>query len=192
MEALLGAARKVLVSSGFEAMTTNRVAEVAGVSIGSLYQYFPSKEALVAELMHRHVEASTAAFVGLADALVEAPLEVAVRGVIGLMIESHRRDPKLHRVLVEQIPRIGGLNQLIEIEERVQRLVRGYLEARRPELRPENLDLAAFVVVETVEALTHAAVLFRPDLLEGDALSLELSEMVVRYLRREKKRKSDG
>ena len=54
VEAILQAATQVLISSGFEKMSTTRIAERAGVSVGSFYQYFPNKRALLAALVHRH------------------------------------------------------------------------------------------------------------------------------------------
>ena len=54
VDALLEATTRVLLKEGYDRASTNRIAEVAGVSIGSLYQYFPSKEALVAAVIDRH------------------------------------------------------------------------------------------------------------------------------------------
>ena len=51
VEAILDATARVLVREGYARTSTNRVAAVAGVSIGSLYQYFPNKESLVAALV---------------------------------------------------------------------------------------------------------------------------------------------
>jgi AcrR family transcriptional regulator len=54
VDALIEATARVLVREGFDRSSTNRIAEVAGVSIGSLYQYYPGKEALVADVIDRH------------------------------------------------------------------------------------------------------------------------------------------
>src|SRR5271170_1138813 len=54
VDALVEATARILVRDGFDKASTNRIAEVAGVSVGSLYQYFPSKEALVAAVIDRH------------------------------------------------------------------------------------------------------------------------------------------
>ena len=56
VDALLEATTRVLLKEGYDRASTNRIAEVAGVSIGSLYQYFPSKEALVAAVIDRHAQ----------------------------------------------------------------------------------------------------------------------------------------
>ncbi|MCL2430307.1 MAG: TetR/AcrR family transcriptional regulator, partial [Alphaproteobacteria bacterium] len=82
VDALLEATARVLVKEGYDRASTNRIAEVAGVSIGSLYQYFPSKEALVAAVIDRHTQET----MELArDALIKVamlPIEEAVRELV--------------------------------------------------------------------------------------------------------------
>jgi hypothetical protein len=111
------------------------------------------------------------------------PLEEAARTLVEGLIAAHRVDPELHRVFVEELPRIGGLARVQRLEEETLGLVRTYLEARVPELRNKrNLDVVCFVVVRAVEALTHGAVLFRPDLLEEPRFVDEVVRLVVRYV----------
>jgi AcrR family transcriptional regulator len=78
-------------------------------SIGSLYQYFPSIEALVAAVIDGHTQGMLQM---LRDALLKVamrPIEEAARELVRGMIDAHRVNPKLHRVLVEQVPRVGRL-----------------------------------------------------------------------------------
>lgn len=181
VDALLSATARVLVRDGYDRASTNRIAEEAGVSIGSLYQYFPSKEALVAALIERHTWEMTEL---LRDALVrvlDRPIPEAASELVRLMIASHGIDPKLHKVLTEQVPRVGRLDRLFDMEAQIVQLVRAYLEAHRHEILPRDLDVASFVLVQTVEALTHAAVVRKPELL-GERLEREITALVVRYL----------
>src|SRR3954447_23097894 len=160
VDAILEAAARVLVKQGFERTTTNRVAEAAGVSIGSLYQYFPSKEALVAALVERHIETMSERLQAEMVAIADAPLAVAIKRMVALMLSAHAIEPQLHRVLNEQVPRVGRLHRVHEVEARMQRLSRAWFERRRQELRPGlELDTAAFVVVQAIEALTHGAMI---------------------------------
>jgi AcrR family transcriptional regulator len=182
VEAILLAAARILVRFGYDRASTNRIAEAAGVSVGSLYQYFPSKEALVAALVDRHVSEMSEVLAPALERLVAAPLPVAVREMVRLMLEAHAIDPELHRILVEQTPRIGRLERVVEVERRFATLARAYLEAHRGEVRRRDLDLAASIVVHAVESLTHAAVLHRPELLAGDRLVGEIVQLVVAYL----------
>jgi len=186
VDALLEATARVLTKEGYDRASTNRIAEVAGVSIGSLYQYFPSKEALVAAVVDRHTQEVSEV---TRNALVKAaarPIEVAAREFVSVAIDAHRVNPKLHGVLSEQIPRVGRLENIEANVREGYALVRGYLEAHRDEIDVVDLDLAAFVVVTAVEALTHAAVLRRPDILTDEKARQfvdDVTRLVVRYLR---------
>lgn len=183
VDAITRATARILVRDGYDHASTNRIAQAAGVSIGSLYQYFPNKEAIVAALLDRHITDMNRLLVAAAAHAVSWPLERAVRHIIEAMIDAHRVDPQLHKVFVEQLPRFGRLDRIHQIEEQGLALVRTYLELRRAEIGTGDLDMAAFVVVHAVESLTHAAVVLHPEMLESDRLIDETTAMVVRYLR---------
>jgi AcrR family transcriptional regulator len=186
VDALLEATARVLVREGYDRASTNRIAEVAGVSIGSLYQYFPSKEALVAAVIDRHTQEVSQVTRNALVKVAARPIEVAAREFVSLAIDAHRVNPKLHGVLAEQIPRVGRLENIEANVREGYALVRGYLEAHRDEIDVADLDLAAFVLVTVVEALTHAAVLRRPDILTGEKARQfvdDVTRLVVRYLR---------
>src|SRR3984885_14751900 len=112
VNALLEATARILVREGFDKASTNRIAEVAGVSVGSLYQYFPGKEALVAAVIERHQQEIMQTVRGELAEIVALPLEQGVRRLVAAAVKAHRVDPKLHRVLAEQIPRVGKLENV--------------------------------------------------------------------------------
>ncbi|MBR0775939.1 TetR family transcriptional regulator [Bradyrhizobium diazoefficiens] len=185
VDALIEATARILVRDGFEKASTNRIAEIAGVSVGSLYQYFPSKEALVAAVIDRHnreimqvVRTTLAEVAGM-------PLDKAVRRLVTVAIEAHRIDPKLHRVLAEQIPRTGQLAEVEAFNREVHALVRFYLDSRRKEMRKIDPGLAAFICVSAIEAVAHNMVLDEAEMLSErmvKALVDETTLMVVGYL----------
>ena len=186
VDALVGATTRILVNEGYDQASTNRIAEVAGVSIGSLYQYFPSKEALVAAVIDRHTQELSQVTRNALVRMAARPIEVAAREFVSVAIDAHRVDPKLHAVLTEQIPRVGRLENVEANIREGYALVRGYLEAHRDEIDVADPDLAAFVCVTVVEALTHAAVLRRPDLLAGEKgqnFVDDVTHLLARYLR---------
>ena len=123
------------------------------------------------------------------DALVKVamrPIEEAARELVRVMIDAHRVDPKLHRVLVEQVPRVGRLDNIQAIDREAYALVRAYLEAHRDELGIADADMAAFVCVTTVEALTHAAVVHRREVLSDERANAfvdEVTTLILRYLK---------
>jgi AcrR family transcriptional regulator len=185
VDALIEATARILVREGFDRASTNRIAEEAGVSIGSLYQYYPSKEALVAAVIDRHQQELMQVVRNALAEVSALPLEEGVRRLVAVAIDAHRVNPKLHRVLAEQIPRTGRLKNVEAFNRETYALFRSYLESRRVEVRAADLDLAAFVCVTSVEALTHTAVLHRPEVLSdkaAGALVEEATRLVLRYL----------
>ena len=185
VDAVLRATARILVREGYDRASTNKIALAAGVSIGSLYQYFPSKEALVAALLDRHCAEVLAVLAESAVRYAFSPVPVAVRGSIEAQLRAQRIAPALHRVLFEQVPRIGRLDHLAALDRRSAEMVKGYLDAHRDELRVRDTELAAMFVVKTVVALTHHAVLGSPEALDEARIVEEISDVVVRYLARD-------
>ena len=182
VDAILDATARVLCSTGYDRCSTNRVAAAAGVSVGSLYQYFPSKEALVAALAERHVTEMTSVVRAKLAEVADAPIPVAVRTMIGAMFEAHMVDPRLHKVLIEQVPRVGRLENLRKVESETEGLVALLLERRKADVRKSPVDAMAFVLVHVVEAVTHAAVIAEFDAARTREAAEELTHLVLRYL----------
>jgi AcrR family transcriptional regulator len=186
VEALIEATARVLIKEGYDRASTNKIAATAGVSIGSLYQYFPGKEALVAAVVERHTNELSQVVRQALLKVAARPIEVGVRELVAAAIDAHRVDPKLHRILAEEAPRTGRGENIDAVERYARGFLRDYLEAHRREIDVANLDLAAFILVTTVEALTHSAVLSRPDILADEKAGEfvdEVTGLVLRYLR---------
>jgi AcrR family transcriptional regulator len=185
VDALVEATARILVREGFDKASTNRIAEKAGVSIGSLYQYFPTKEALVAAVIDRHNADLMQIVRGALAEIAALPVKEAVRRLVAVALDAHRVDPGLHRVLAEQIPRTGRLEKVATFNREYYALFRAYLEDHRDELRISDLELAAYVCITSIEALTHTAVLHRSEMLSDDGarrLVDEATRLIVRYL----------
>jgi AcrR family transcriptional regulator len=182
VEAILQATTYILTKRGVDGLTTNAVAERAGVNIATLYQYFPNKEALVAELGRRHVVQTRAA----ALAVLEEParghgIAAAVRAAIDALIASHRVDPTLHRILTQQALRNGAKRLATESDAPLHELGRRWLESAGG--RFERPELTLWLAATAAHSVLHAALLERPELLDDPAFSEELSRLIARYLR---------
>ncbi|MGH8060666.1 MAG: TetR/AcrR family transcriptional regulator [Pseudoxanthomonas sp.] len=186
VDALVEATARILVREGFDKASTNRIAEVAGVSVGSLYQYFPGKEALVVAVIDRHNQEIMQVVRRALAEIASQPVEKGVRRLVAAAIEAHRIDPRLHRVLAEQIPRTGRLENVEAFNRETYVLFRAWLEGHGDEIRMADLELAAFVCGTSIEALTHNAVLHRPEMLTEETVAMlidETTRLVVGYLR---------
>ena len=182
VEAILDAVLRILRREGNRGVTTNRIAEVAGVSIGSVYQYFPDKRAIFAALHERHIEQI--------DRMVErtlvehaaSPLTELMTALIEGMLEAHRADPELYEMMAAEVPhRAGGTR---DFSVRLHGAFRLALAARARELKKgRDLDRMAFVVGNLVDALSHAALLRRPAGMPLAHAKAEAVRAVLAYLR---------
>jgi AcrR family transcriptional regulator len=181
VEAVLDAVVRILKREGFEAVTTNRVAEVAGVSIGSVYQYFPDKRAIFAALHERHIQEI--------DRLVEAklmehaasPLDTLIRAMVEAMIDAHTPDPELYELLSTEVPhRAEGTR---DFAVRLHGAFRLAIASRAHEFKTRrDLDTVVFVVTHMVDSLAHGVVLRRPAKLSFVAAKEEAVRAVLSYL----------
>ena len=182
VETILAATARILIKLGFDGLTTNAVADQAGVSIGSLYQYFPNKQALVAALIERRLDEKNANTHSELARVAQQPFPQAVRTMIRVTIENYAASPELSRVLIEQVPRVGRMARIAELHQGTLRLVAALLEARKHELAVRDPEMAAFVLVASIEAIAQRAALFQPARLSDPALIDEATAMVTRYL----------
>ena len=182
VDAILQATAQVLVRDGYQKATTNRIAERAGVSVGTLYQYFPNKDALVVALCEQHSDEMMTLLSASIAELQDATAERATRVIVRAMLQAHAVNPELHEAIISNLPKEKQFEQILAVNAQAEAMVRVFLELHRDRLATDNIDMAAFIVVNTVEALTHAAVIERPDFLGTEELVDEITRLICRYL----------
>ncbi len=182
VEAILEATTHILVEEGYDKANTNRIAERAGISIGSLYQYFPNKESLMTALMDRHAQEMAELVGAKLDRLFDSPLEIVIPEIITAVVAAHAINPRLHQVLSEEIPHSERSPQMHKANERITELLRAYLERWRDLIQPQNIDLTVFILSRTVDSLCHAAVIEHPNLVRNSQFEREVSNLLLAYL----------
>ncbi|MFD8338281.1 TetR/AcrR family transcriptional regulator [Streptomyces solisilvae] len=177
-ERILAAAADVFTEHGYAAGTTNRIAEHARISIGSLYQYFPNKDAILVELLVRHIDRGT----WTRPALTAGSLKTMVRTLGHDAMNNHRDDPQLLRIMIEEASFSQDLVDAIDRHGR-NRLaqIRDILD-RRPDVHVRDLDTAAELIAFTVETNTHKF-MADPHTVPIESFEKELADMITRYLR---------
>ena len=170
---IVEAAARVFEERGYAGANTNRIAERAGVSIGSLYQYFPNKESILAVLLEQHTQEEPHDLVGVLEHFVED------------MVELHSKNPRLQHVLLDEAPRPPHLKaRLQELEQAAVESTEILLRAS-PQVRVEDHRAAAYLAVQSIETLVHRFVVEPPDEVSRERFAAELVEMLVRYLRKD-------
>ena len=181
VEAVLDAVLRILKREGLQAVTTNHIAEVAGVSIGSVYQYFPDKQAIFVALHQRHVQDMDHLVESTLVQHANASLEDVVGALMEALIEAHAMDPELHELLTTQVPPRTHGSQ--DFATRLRGIFRLAIASKDADLKSrDDIEKVIFVVANMVDALSHAVVLHRPAGLAVRELKDEGVGAVMAYL----------
>ena len=186
VDALLEATTDILLREGYAKLTTNRIAERAGVNIASLYQYFPGKEAIVAELGRRHGADTRAALREVLAEHTAGTLESTIQALVSVGVAEHARAPRLHRVLTEEIPALG-YRDVAAIDAPIFAAMRRFLQEENVGVR--DMDLALWIISTASGAILHRAAVERPEDLSTGVIAEELTTLLCRYLRRRPRRR---
>ena len=182
MDAILDAVVRLLRREGHKAITTNRIAEVAGVSIGSVYQYFPNKQAIFSALHERHLNQIDRIVQGKLVEHAASPLEVLIRAMVDGMIEAHTPDPELYQMLQTEVPHRADGSR--DFAVRLEGAFRLALSSHRDEVnRVASLDTMVFIVANMVDGLCHSALLRRPRSLSLAKAKEAVTQAILAYLR---------
>lgn len=186
LDILLEAAARILETQGEAGLTTNHIAERAGYSIGTLYQYFPSKQAILVALLRRHRERVTRELFALLEAAGrgECPPELALRGYVHRLIEAFGRGRRAERVLV----RLGwplDAPALIRdtMDEGARRLTEALQRLADPSLPPPS-PVRAYVLTRALLGAVRSAAVEDSPLLDDPAFEDELVHLVTQLLSR--------
>ena len=161
VERILDASARIFHEQGYRRATTNDIADEADVSVGSLYQYFPNKDALLVALTKRHIESTTAGLAELLNGLTaESGLDDILRTVVDFLVEQHELD-ELHLLVMHQAPRTLEINvELDRARSQLVDLAAQLLVTRIDD--PRQRALIARMVVATIDASVHDVILRQP------------------------------
>ncbi len=181
--AILEAAAQIFSDAGYARATTNRIAERAGVSIGSLYQYFPNKDAILHSLLEKHTQEGYEVITAeiptlLARGKVDRDL---IRRLIQIMLALHKKDPELHRALFEETRHIRFKKEYQRNEDAGVDMLSALIN-NTPNARKTGAAGPLRLISHAIEAMTHRFVLYGYEGLNEEEFIDEVSDMINRYL----------
>jgi AcrR family transcriptional regulator len=182
VESLVVAAERVLQREGVARLTTNRIAEVAGVSVGSVYQYFPGKQAIVAALAERYILRYADAFETLLAVAGGQSIERVIEAVLrGLNVMRKQEGATVHRALHEQMTSAA----LSVCDERVHARYTATLDRyllAHPEAFPKRTPLTAYVIVHAASGVMRAWAMGEHAVVDDEALISDAVRLLVPFL----------
>src|ERR1700744_5694507 len=180
IDAIVEATVQLLLENGYDRFTTARAAERAGVSVGSLYQYFPNKAALAAAVIDRCCEDFIMA---LDRALAGRPritLAECIRAIVDVMLISHHVAPDLHKIVINLAPRIGVADKTERVSRKMVAAIEAVLRMHAAEIAPEiDLSTAAALIETLLAGLAHRAAAADPLPGGNDVIACEASWMIT-------------
>ena len=183
VERIIASGREVLLKDGYDAFSTNRIADRAGISPGSLYQYFPDKDAIIDAVVERYADDLAEQVAAALGDRLGAVGPRMIRDTAEALLTALEKDVGLLRVSMEELPPARHRDRLLALERRVRELSVAYLAARPALLRSPDHATSAWLLVLTAETLTVRYVLDAPDI-PRDVFLDEVTALCQRYLAR--------
>lgn len=182
IEAILKASAQILVRDGISACSTNRIAERAGISIGTLYQYFSDRQSVLSELFIREIRKDSAAIESCLKGLEGQPIHEVVPRIIEITLNRLSEEPRLRQILMQEFATSRQLEELKDIKKHIAGIITAHLRAH-PQLQIQrSFRLEMLIVVNAVEAALYAAIWEFGPRLQRQRLIEEVSDLVLRYL----------
>ena len=168
--------------SGFDGSTTNKIAELAGVSIGSLYQYFPNKEALIGALIERQLGRHKQLLEAKLKEFEGRPFDEIIDAILQVVVELFVRNRALLRKLFELAPRLERIDTVLGTRNAIGSVLTRLLKDHPEQVRPGNIKLAVYIMVHAVMGVMQTAVMDSSESYSEGELRGELGEMVKGYI----------
>lgn len=180
VDAICQAAIRVLKSQA--TLSTRRIASIAGVSVGTLYQYFGDQEAVLAELVRRQLTAMGEAMELAMTEHAGQSLPAQVHAIVAAFAQAKASDPELNQALAMRLHAIAALPIVVSFKAQILGKVCALLQAHRSEIAVDDVTTAAQVVVDAVDGALFAEVMRGGSRLSDSVFVAEVAGLAVRYL----------
>jgi len=146
---IIEAAARILEGPGIEGLNTNAISEKAGISIGSLYQYFPNKDSIIDHIIREFIRYHFLTLDKKLQELENQNLDATIKEMLQTFVGIFSKRKKLRMVLMHNLP-LKALPQIFAAEDEVIAIIKKNLEKHRSEITAKDLDIASYIVVQTV------------------------------------------
>lgn len=181
--AILDAARELFNEPGFYRTTTNHIAERAGVGIGSVYDYFPNREAIAAALLEETASSISADVRDLFSQHLDDDLESVAPLIFGSIFHWYKAHQSVLINLVEEVPELRQSAQALSIDSLISSTSRLYIKQHQDELSVDNIETAHNFLSMTVVASIKRYLTDRRQSMPEDVYLYQLSRMAILFLR---------
>lgn len=183
VDRILDATARILSLYGLDGTNTNLIAEEAGISIGSLYQYFPNRDSIIVKLIERYMDGQKEIVTKRLSRIIgHVEIEVFFHELISALLEARLKNPELHRVLVREIPRTGKMDEHLDLEVQLSDLFFDHFSLVDHSFNRSKLETRIFFLVHAVDAMMNAYSLKMKSKIPRKEFVNELTHLTITYL----------
>jgi len=187
--AIFEASIQVLLSVGYRKLTTSRVAERAGVSVGTLYQYFPNRQALIRAVLERYLAEMSASIEAESRSLHGLSLDEIAAGLVDAFIAAKWKRLEVSRAMHEPLVEVGGAELVRASAAKGAALAASVLRSC-PEIGRDDVEPLAVFLVMACTSMLQAA--FMDYVVDKETIRAHMHAMVRGYLREMRAPETDG
>lgn len=183
VDSVMDAAARILQTSGIDSLTTNKVAKLAGVSIGSLYQYFPGKDAIFSKLIERQIDANAVRYRAFVDAHRDDEAETFLDELISDVVDLFFERRAFIASLFSEVPKLKKTRDVLYRRNATIQIFIDVMRERPQDLRdPSNVEQQIYVLSHAVIGCLQTAILEDFENHPPEALKKELQTLSKNYL----------
>jgi len=179
---ILETTTRFLEKWNLDQLSTNKIAEHAGISIGSLYQYFPSKEAILKSLLELYIKRENAIIVKELDKFTSREKTLtfyeAIDIIIGACLESKIKQKKLSKIVAQHFLGLMNAEYVTKLDENLMELIKNHIFIHQNELRKQDLDLGIFLALQIVKVIPFTVLFHQKWELSDPLLRKEIVNLV--------------
>ncbi|QBF28425.1 TetR/AcrR family transcriptional regulator [Pseudomonas tructae] len=164
VETILKTTAKIVVKHGYAGTNTNLVAQRAGVSVGSVYQYFPNKDSLIAALYERHALSMNRVILDVAGQYEVADLQAHIKLLVRALLQLHLQEPQLHRLLDKDFAFLSNESSEHQYKARISESIECLLQRWSHQLAHSSLQAAAWLTAQMITSMVKAYILDAPQI----------------------------
>jgi AcrR family transcriptional regulator len=184
VETIFQATAHILEQEGFDKASTNKIAEKAGISIGSLYQYFPSKEAILAKMIDMFIEKEIRMLEKAIDSDTPKNLLETIETIVEAVIDGKKKQTRFTKLFAQKFLSLAKEDSMKKMDKHVLGLFRTHLEKYKDEIRTENIDLSLYILYQTVRIVPVAIIFDNAFSLNDKNLKNELVYLCYNFLKK--------
>ncbi len=185
VENIFQATAHILEKEGFEKTSTNKIAQKAGISIGSLYQYFPTKEAILGKMIDYYIQKQIDLYESEINKEAPKTLLEMIETLVDVTIEAKKKEERFTKIFAQKMFSLAKHDTMKRMDTHLLNMFKEKIKIFEDEVRMENIELSLFILYQSVRIVPVAIIFDDHFKLNDKNLKKEMIYLCHEYLRKD-------